>query len=141
MKHRTVRLLRAAFLFLAAAVLAPPIARAAQPGAACQIATANALSQCAPKTARADEGCFKKTGAACVAGDAKRSKALDGIAKQIGKSCADASAVADAGYAPLDPAGLVARLEAACTREAADIAARAYGGAAGPLLAGAGAGE
>jgi hypothetical protein len=119
---------------LAAVLLAAPSARAADPAAACQKATAKAATQCAAKTASAEERCFAKTGAACPAGDKKLVKALDGLAQQITKGCADATAVAAAGYAPLDPAGLVARLGAACTREAGDIAARAYGGAEGPLL-------
>jgi hypothetical protein len=135
MPQRTVSFLRAFLLSsFAAAVLAVPAARAADPAAACQKATARAVTQCAAKTASAEEGCFAKTGAACPAGDKKLVKAQDGLAKQIEKGCADASAVAAAGYAPLDPAGLVARLGAACTREAADIAARAYGGAEGTLL-------
>jgi hypothetical protein len=135
MTQRAVSVPRVVLLAsLAAAVLAAPAARAADPGALCQKATAKAVTQCAAKTAGAEEGCFAKTGAACPAGDAKLVKAQDGLAKQIEKGCADASAVAAAGYAPLDPAGLVARLGAACTREAGDVAARAYGGADGPLL-------
>lgn len=135
MARRTVYVLGVLLLSsLAAAGLTAPAAGAADPGALCQKATAKAATRCAAKTASAEDGCFAKTGAACPAGDAKLVKALDGLAKQIEKGCTDASGVAAAGYAPLDPAGLVARLGAACTREARDVAARAYGGADGPLL-------
>ena len=135
MAQRTASVLRVLLLSsLAAAGLPAPAAGAPDAGARCQKATAKAVTQCAAKTASAEEGCFGKTGAACPAGDKKLVKALDGLAKQIENGCTDASAVAAAGYAPLDPAGLVARLGAACTREAGDVAARAYGGADGPLL-------
>jgi hypothetical protein len=49
--------------------------------------------------------------------------------------CTDDAAVAEAGYAPLTPAGLTARYRDSCSRETDAIAARAFGGPGGPLLA------
>jgi hypothetical protein len=120
-----------------AAMAVPFPSRAADPIAACQKATAKALSTCLEKLARAELKCFDKTGAACPEDGKKEADALAGIEKRILKKCADAPAVAEAGYAPLAPAELVARFQTACAREVDDIAARAFGGPDGPLLAGA----
>lgn len=123
---------------LALGAAAPPASQAASdPAAACQKATAKALSSCVEKAGKATVACFKKTGAACPETDKKWSAALDGIGTQITKSCADAAGVAAAGYAPLLPAELTARFEETCAREIDDVSARAFGGPAGPLLAGA----
>ena len=101
----------------------------------CQRTTAKALSTCVKKAAKASLTCFKKTGVACAPADAKVAAALDGVDAAITAKCVDASAVAAAGYAPLDPAGLVSRFRTSCAREADSIAARAFGGPAGPNLA------
>jgi hypothetical protein len=125
----------AAALALAAAV-APP-GRAATPEARCQKATVSALAACASKLGAAELGCFKKTGAACADGDRKVARALAGLSSSLGKKCPDAASVEAAGFAPLLPDELAARFQDACTRAVDDIAARAFGGAQGPLLAGA----
>jgi hypothetical protein len=127
--------LLAGLLTLSAAVAAP--SGAADPEARCQRATPKALAACIQKVGKASVSCFDATGIACPAGAKKIADALEGVGKQIERQCADEAAVAAAGYAPLTPAELGARFQEACTRAVADIAARAFGGAQGPLLAGA----
>jgi hypothetical protein len=119
-------------------LLAPGAGRAApDPVVDCQVATAKAVSTCIKKAAKASLTCYKKTGVACLPADAKLSAALAAAEAAIVDKCVDDAAVAAAGYAPLPPAGLGARLRASCSREVDAIAARSFGGPAAPLLSGA----
>ncbi len=112
-------------------------ALAADPGAKCGKAAAIGVASCIQKANAASVKCFKKTGVGCLPGDAKIAKALEAVDKKVLAGCADDAAVADAGYAPLTVNGLLARLQNACTREVAAIAARVFGGPSGPIWAGA----
>ena len=104
--------------------------RAADPAQKCQKATAKALSACIQGVSKAEVGCFKKTDAACAAGDSKRAKAIEKLEKTLAKDCLDDGLVEAAGYAPLDPAGMTDRLRAACEREVDDISERVFGSVA-----------
>ena len=110
---------------------------AADPGATCGKAAAIGVASCIQKANAASGKCFKKTGVGCLPGDAKIAKALRAVEKKVLGGCADDAAVADAGYAPLTVDGLLVRLQNACTREVAAIAARVFGGPSGPIWAGA----
>jgi hypothetical protein len=112
-------------------------ALAADPGAKCGKAAAIGVASCIQKASSASAKCYKKTGAACLPGDAKIAKALEAVEKKVLGDCGDAAAVADAGYAPLTVNELLARLQNACTREVTAIAARVFGGPSGPIWAGA----
>jgi hypothetical protein len=123
---------------LTVGLLLPGIsALAADPGAKCGKAAAIGVASCIQKANAASVKCFKKTGVGCLPGDAKIAKALEAVDKKVLSDCADDAAVADAGYAPLTVNGLLARLQNACTREVAAIAARVFGGPSGPIWAGA----
>lgn len=126
-----------ALLLALAALLAASPSRAADPGVRCQKATAAVLSKCLGSVGDAEASCFKKTGAACLGTDKKLAKALDKVEGGIAEKCADATAVADAGYAPLLPAELAARFQRACVREIGEIGERVLGGADAPRLDGA----
>ncbi|MDH3685022.1 MAG: hypothetical protein OEP95_02295 [Myxococcales bacterium] len=116
-----------ALSFSAALCLALPTASlAADPAEKCQKATAKALSACIQGVSKAEVGCYKKTDAACAAGDPKRAKALEKLEATLAKDCTDDTLVEAAGYAPLDPAGLTDRLRAACEREVDDISERVF---------------
>ena len=123
---------------LTLSLLLPGIsALAADPGAKCGKAAAIGVASCIQKASSASVKCFKKTGVGCLPGDAKIAKALEAVEKKVLGDCADEAAVANAGYAPLTVNGLAARLQNACTREVAAIAARVFGGPSGPIWAGA----
>ena len=109
---------------------APAPALAADPAQECQKASAKALSACIQGVSKAEVGCFKKTSAACAEGDAKRAKALMKLEETLAEGCVDDAGVEAAGYAPLDPTGLIDRLRTACEREVDDVSARVFGGAA-----------
>jgi len=110
---------------------------AAGPEESCQKATASALARCVRTVADAEAACFRKSGAACGEADARRARALSRVGRRIEARCTGAAEVAAAGYAPLLPAELGARLAAACAREVGQISARLFG-EDGEALAGAG---
>ncbi|HEX2486188.1 MAG TPA: hypothetical protein VHQ66_12845, partial [Myxococcota bacterium] len=133
----SARLLVPTLFFAAfAAALAAP-GRAADAAARCQKATAAVLSKCVASVGDAEAACFRKTGAACAASDGKLAKALAQLEAKLSNKCADAAAVAAAGYEPLLPAELAERFQRACTREVDAIAERVLGGPDAPRLDGA----
>jgi hypothetical protein len=109
-------------------------AAAVDDGARCRPVVARALAGCVAQVGAVAGRCYRRTGIACPAGEPQVAGALDTLERLVLDRCADANAVAAAGYAPLEPAELVTWLESACARGVAAIAARAFGGAAGALL-------
>jgi hypothetical protein len=103
--------------------------RAATPGQTCEKKTASALRRCGKSVAKQQLACVQHTGAACLPGDPVVGKALTTASTKVLDACPDGATVTAAGYAPLlSPAGLVAKVQEACTSEAASLFARTFGG-------------
>jgi hypothetical protein len=122
---RTIRLL----LLLATALLPVAASAAPTPGQNCEKAAADALRACVGSVGRLSQQCYRKSGSACLPGDAKIQAQLDRVATRVLGKCTDQATVQAGGYGPmLTPAGLVARQQNACTTAIASLAARSYGG-------------
>jgi hypothetical protein len=113
-----------------AACLAPAAALAGMtPGQLCEKTASDALRNCVKKVSKLAQKCYQTTGAACAAGDAKLVKELARVGGKVLAKCPDQATVQAASYGPaLTPAGLVTRLERACTQAVASLAARSLGG-------------
>lgn len=121
---RTVLLALAASVFLSTSADAALTA-----GQRCENAVSDALRACVSQVSRLQQQCYRKTGSACAASDARLAKQLDRVASQILKRCPDQATVQAGGYGPvLTPNGLVQRIQNACTQAVASLAARSYGG-------------
>ncbi|MBY0275734.1 hypothetical protein K2Z84_10345, partial [Candidatus Binatia bacterium] len=116
-------------LVLLALLLSCGAAAATTPGQACEKAASDALRACVGSVGRLSQQCYRKTGGACLAGDAKIAAQLDRVASRVLARCPDQATVQAGGYGPaLTPSGLVTRLQNACTSAIASLAARSYGG-------------
>ena len=125
MPGRRIVGLAGALVLLAAA--AP--SRAATPGQACEKKAVAALRTCGKVVTKQELICVQHTGAACAPGDAVVARALATVSVEVLKACPDVATVTAAGYPPLlTPAGLTAKLQEACTSEAASLFARSFGG-------------
>lgn len=112
--------------FLAGATVA---SAAMTPGQVCQKTAVDTLRSCVKRVGKLHQKCYQTTGTACVATDPKLVKELARIGTKISPKCPDQPTVQAAGYGPvLTPAGLLARVENACTTAVASLAARSYGG-------------
>ena len=125
-----IRTHAAPWMLLLAVALAPAAAPAATTaGQACEKASSDALRSCVASVARLGQRCYRTTGSACLAGDAKVESQLDRVQSRVLARCLDQATVQAAGYGPaLTPEGLVARVQSACTTTVASFAARSYGG-------------
>jgi len=126
---------RLATLTVVVVSMVPMAARAAlTPGQACEKAATDRLRVCVTAVGKRTLACFQETGADCAPGDEKIAKALATVASKVVDKCPDATTVTAAGYsAALTPAGLVARLQEACTSAVASLVARTYGGPHGAV--------
>ena len=87
---------------------------------------------------RLSQQCYRKTGSACAPGDARIATQLARVETKVLGKCFDQATVQAGGYGPaLTPAGLVERIQNACSTSVASIAARSYGGPHGIVRAGA----
>lgn len=129
---RTVQLL----LLLAGAFVPAVAPGAPTPGQTCEKTASDALRACVSSVGRLSQQCYRKTGDACLPGDAKIAAQLGRVESRVLGKCADQATVQSAGYGPaLTPAGLVARVQNACTTAVASLAARSYGGPHGIVRA------
>lgn len=104
-------------------------ATAATLGQRCERAASDSLRVCFRKVTRLQQHCYQKTGAACATSDPKLVAASTRVQTKVLRRCADQTTVTAAGYAtPLPPAGLVGRLQEACTAATESLVARSYGG-------------
>jgi hypothetical protein len=117
-------------LALLAALLGPAVAFAGMtPGQLCEKTASDALRTCVKKASKLAQKCYQTTGAACLDTDPKLVKEMARIGDKVLPKCPDQATVQAANYGPvLTPAGLVERLESACTRAVASLAARSVGG-------------
>ena len=103
--------------------------QATTPGQTCEKKAVAALRRCGKSVTKQQLVCVQQTGAACLPADAGVTKALVTVSAKVLQACPDIATVSAAGYAPLlSPAGLVAKLQEACTSEAASLFARSFGG-------------
>src|SRR5215475_11286293 len=111
-------------------------AGAADPGQLCEKLAGKSLVTCVKKLGKLHAKCYEDSAAACAASDPDIGKALDKLAKKVGKKCPSDMVVQSAGYGPtMTAAGLVARLQAQCRADAASLASRTFGGPQGAALA------
>jgi hypothetical protein len=104
-------------------------ATAATPAQLCEKAASDSLRVCVNKIGRLHRKCYIDSGSPCAPSDPKLIAALERVATKILPRCPDQATVQAAGYGPvLTPAGLVERIENACTSAVASLAARSYGG-------------
>lgn len=108
---------------------APLSAAALTPGQGCEKAASDRLRACVATVGRRTLQCHQDTGSPCSTGDAAITAALAKVSSRVLDRCPDTATVAAAGFnAALTPAGLVARLQEACTSAVASLEARAFGG-------------
>src|SRR5262245_39923592 len=104
-------------------------AEALTPAQRCEKDAATALSSCVRSVGKVELTCYRDAGTACPRGDARRTRALEKLETKVLKACPDGATVTAAGYPPLlVPAGVVTRLQEACTSGIASLAARSFGG-------------
>lgn len=106
-------------------------AHAGDPSTECRRAIPRLLARCVGKTATAELSCHERTGTRCTEEGGRTTDALERLGRSIKSRCANADAVAAAGYAPFDPAGLADHLAAACAREVEVLRVRAWSGNGG----------
>ncbi len=114
--------------------LLPKPSGAADPAAECQSAVPRLLGRCVGKAAQSELGCHWRTGAACAPGDGRTENALDRLEQALRRRCRSEEAIAAAGYAPLDQAGLAQHLRATCAREVETLRATTYANDSGNAL-------
>jgi len=120
---------RIASLVLAALLVPIASVAAMTPGQSCEKAASDALRSCVSGVGRLSQQCYRKTGSACLPGDAKIAAQLAKVESKVLGKCFTQPTVQAAGYGPvLTPAGLVSRIQNACTSAVASLAARSYGG-------------
>lgn len=122
--------MRTAAALLLAVCLAPAASFAGMtPGQLCEKTASDTLRTCVKKVSKLAQKCYQTTGAACPDTDPKLVKELARVGDKVLAKCPDQATVQAASYGPvLTPAGLVARLERACTQAVASLAARSVGG-------------
>jgi pectinacetylesterase len=99
------------------------------PGQLCEKNVAGNLRSCANAVVKRQLDCIQSTGVMCAGGDATIAAKLSRLGDRVLARCPDAPTMASAGYpVALTPAGLVARIQEACTSTAATLVARAFGG-------------
>lgn len=99
------------------------------PGQLCEKTASDTLRTCVKKVGKLEQKCYQTTAAACLDTDAKLVKELARIGDKVLPKCPDQATVQAANYGPvLTPAALVERLESACIRAVASLAARSVGG-------------
>ena len=117
-RYRT-KSLTLAVLFTASSLLGVATASAATaPEIQCNQAVAKTLSKCTKKAIGVHANCFKKTGAACLTGDASLAKALVSVQKSIFSKCPTIGIVADAGYGPYSVANFANFVADSCEWQA-----------------------
>lgn len=121
--------MRTPVAMLVALLAVPGLSSALTPGQLCEKTASDTLRSCVKKVSKLAQKCYQTTGSACPDGDAKLVKELGRIGVKVLAKCPDQPTVQAAGYGPmLTPAGLVTRLERACTQAVASLAARTVGG-------------
>jgi len=126
--HFPSRIFRLAALLAALPLLgAVPAPAATTPGVTCAAAAAKAVSKCTKKAVSVHAACYKKTGADCASSDVKLAAAFDSAAKLVKSKCDNASAVADAGYAPYQVGTFGIFAGDSCKWQARLISERSFG--------------
>ena len=120
---------RLALVVLITMALSPSPSLAITAGQSCEKAASDALRSCVSSVSRIEQQCYRGTGSACAPADPKLVKQIERVGTRILAKCATQPVVQAAGYGPvLTPAGLVERVQNACTSAVASLAARSYGG-------------
>lgn len=121
---------RLVLIVVAGAMTTPMVARAAaSAGQICEEAAAEGLRSCVAKLGKLQQRCYRDTGSACSSSHPDVLEQLNRVESRVLERCATPSVIEQAGYgAVLSTAGLVARLQHACTSAIASLAARSYGG-------------
>ena len=102
---------------------------ASTPGQRCERTASDSLRSCFRKVTRLQQRCYQETGTACAPSDPELLATSTRVQAKVLRRCLDQPTVTAAGYAaPLTPAGLVGRVQEACTAATASLVARSYGG-------------
>ncbi len=119
------RLAFTAIVLLYSSGVAAP-AMGADAAAECRTSVPRLLARCVGKAASAELACHWRTGARCSQPHAATENALGALESSLRRRCRTPGAIASAGYAPLDQAGLATHLRSTCAREVEALRVRAY---------------
>lgn len=113
-----------------------PAPTAAPVANACIVGAARGARDCVRMLNDATRRCYLEDGAACSDTNPDAAAALAAVEDAVGMGCADSTAISDAGFGRLfTPATLTARIQNVCVAEVAALAARAFGGPHGAVIA------